>query len=117
MDLRQLRYFVTVAETESIAQAAEALHISQSPLSRQILQLEHELGLKLFERAKQRIHLSPEGKVFLEEARDLLTQATRVRAQAESLASGRSGRLTIGYVDGAMHSGLLAALLQRFLKR
>jgi DNA-binding transcriptional LysR family regulator len=70
-DLRQIRYFVTVAETGNVGRAAELLHISQSPLSRQIMQLEEQLGFALFERAKQRIHLNAEGRAFLAEAGDV----------------------------------------------
>ena len=62
LDLRQLRYFVAVAETEHVGRAAEQLHISQSPLSRQIAQLEKNLGLTLFERSQQRIRLTSDGR-------------------------------------------------------
>jgi len=58
MELQQLKYFVAVAETEHVARAAQRLHISQSPLSRQIRQLEEHLGLQLFERVKQRVRLT-----------------------------------------------------------
>ncbi|MER8379757.1 LysR family transcriptional regulator [Mesorhizobium sp. M0142] len=64
-DLRQLRYFITVAETGNVGRAAELLHISQSPLSRQIMQLEQQLGITLFERARQRVHLNPKAAPFL----------------------------------------------------
>ncbi len=114
MDLRLIRYFVAVAESESIARAAAQLHVSQSPLSRQILQLESVLGLPLFERSKQRLHLTTEGRIFLEEARDLLAHAAQVREHAIGLGRGHSGRLVVGYVDGAMHSGVLALFLRRF---
>jgi DNA-binding transcriptional LysR family regulator len=66
LDLRQLNYFVAVAETENGAHAAARLGISQSPLSRQIMQLEAHLGLALFERSRQRVHLTSEGRLFLQ---------------------------------------------------
>ncbi len=65
LDIRQLHYFVVVAEEEHVGRAAERLHISQSPLSRQIAQLEDKLGLVLFERSQQRIRLTSDGRVFL----------------------------------------------------
>ncbi|MBN9222639.1 MAG: LysR family transcriptional regulator [Mesorhizobium sp.] len=113
-DLRQLRYFVTVAETGNVGRAAELLHISQSPLSRQIMQLEQQLGVTLFERAKQRVHLNAEGRAFLTEARALLASAKRVEAFGRDLASGAAGRLAIGYVEGAVHAGLVADMLGQF---
>ncbi|WP_245437936.1 LysR family transcriptional regulator [Mesorhizobium sp. WSM4312] len=113
-DLRQLRYFITVAETGNVGRAAEILHISQSPLSRQIIQLEEQLGVTLFERAKQRVHLNAEGRAFLTEARALIANARRVEEFGRSLASGAVGRLAIGYVEGAVHAGLVAGMLRQF---
>ncbi|TSE12977.1 LysR family transcriptional regulator [Mesorhizobium intechi] len=113
-DLRQLRYFITVAETGNVGRAAEILHISQSPLSRQIIHLEEQLGVTLFERAKQRVHLNAEGRAFLTEARALIANARRVEEFGRNLASGAVGRLAIGYVEGAVHAGLVAGMLRQF---
>lgn len=114
LDLRQIRYFVAVAEAGNVGRAAEQLHISQSPLSRQIIQLEEQLGVALFERARQRIHLNAEGRAFLAEARALLANAARLEELGRSLGSGATGSLAIGYVEGAVHAGLVAAMLKDF---
>ncbi|MDG4910357.1 LysR substrate-binding domain-containing protein [Mesorhizobium sp. WSM4898] len=114
LDLRQIRYFVAVAEAGNVGRAAEQLHISQSPLSRQIMQLEEQLGVTLFERSKQRVHLNAEGRAFLAEARALLVNAVRLEELGRKLASGATGSLAIGYVEGAVHAGLIAAMLREF---
>ena len=111
IDLRQLRYFVAVAELENVGRAASVLNISQSPLSRQMQSLEAELGLVLFERERKRLRLTAEGRQFLDEARDLLAHAQRVEARSRQLGRGDEGSLAIGYVEGAVHSGLIAKAL------
>ncbi|CAG9166480.1 LysR family transcriptional regulator [Cupriavidus pampae] len=113
LDIRQLHYFVAVAEDEHVGRAAERLHISQSPLSRQIAQLEEKLGLVLFERAQQRIRLTRDGRVFLAEARAFLTHASRLESLARRLGSGDEGGLCIGYLEYAMHSGVLPNALRQ----
>jgi DNA-binding transcriptional LysR family regulator len=112
LDIRQLQYFVAVAEEEHVGRAAERLHISQSPLSRQIAQLEERLGLTLFERSQQRIRLTADGRTFLAETRALLTHATRLESLARRLGRGDEGGLCIGYLENAMHSGVLSDALR-----
>lgn len=112
LDIRQLNYFVAVAEEEHVGRAAERLHISQSPLSRQIAQLEERLGLMLFERSQQRIRLTADGKTFLAETRAFLTHGQRLESLGRRLGRGDEGGLCIGYVENAMHSGVLPAALR-----
>jgi DNA-binding transcriptional LysR family regulator len=112
LDIRQLHYFVAVAEDEHVGRAAERLHISQSPLSRQIAQLEEKLGLTLFERSQQRIRLTTDGRTFLEETKAFLTHANRLESLARRLGRGDEGGLCIGYLENAMHSGVLPTALR-----
>ena len=107
IDLRQLRYFVAVAEEEHVGRAAERLHISQSPLSRQIAQLEESLGLNLFERTQQRLRLTVDGRTFLAETKALLTHAKRLESLGKRLGRGEEGGLCIGYIENAMHTSVL----------
>ena len=112
IDLRQLRYFVAVAEEEHVGRAAELLLISQSPLSRQIAKLEKQLGLRLFDRAQQRIRLTSDGAIFLAEARAVIRHAGRLENLGRRLGRGEEGGLCIGYVADAMHTGLLPRALR-----
>lgn len=113
IDLRLLRYFVTVAETGSIAKAADILHISQSPLSRQIIQFEARLGLQLFERSGKRLALSRDGQAFLSQAAGLLASASDLERFAYDLTQGTAGQLRIGYVGGAIDAGILNGIIAR----
>lgn len=112
IDLRQLSYFEVVAEEEHVGRAAERLHISQSPLSRQIAQLEERLGLTLFERSQQRIRLTRDGQTFLAETKALLTHANRLESLGKRLGRGDEGGLCIGYIENAMHAGVLPNALR-----
>ena len=112
IDIRQLRYFVAVAEEEHVGRAAERLHISQSPLSRQIAQLEEFLGLNLFERSQQRIRLTVDGRTFLAETKALLTHAKRLESLGKRLGRGEEGGLCIGYIENAMHTSVLPDALK-----
>ncbi|HWI55614.1 MAG TPA: LysR family transcriptional regulator, partial [Bacillota bacterium] len=97
MELRHLRYFVATAETENVSRAALKLHVSQPALSRQIRDLEEELGLALFERSAKSVRLSEAGRAFLPEARAVLQRAETAVTAARALAAGGHGELHVGY--------------------
>ncbi len=117
MEFRHLRYFVAVAEEGHVGRAAERLHMAQSPLSRQILQLEERIGVSLFEHAKKRVRLTEAGRRFLDEARRMLSDAESAVARTRRLAAGECGPLAVGFVDGAVHSGFLPTALRRLQVR
>jgi DNA-binding transcriptional LysR family regulator len=96
MEVRQLRYFVTVARTRHFGRAAEQLHIAQSPLSQAIRQLESHLGTPLFERTTRRVDLTPAGEALLPEAVRILESVGAAREQVSRVAAGDLGRLRIG---------------------
>ncbi len=107
----QLRYFVAVAERLHFGRAAEALHISQPPLSRAIRALEERLGVALFARSRRRVELTPEGARFVDEARRITGQLERAVLELRRMASGEQGRLRIGFVSLADY-GVLPGLLK-----
>lgn len=100
MEIRQLRYFVAVAEAGHFGQAAEQLHIAQGAVSKQIAGLERELGLTLFDRSRRRIGLTPDGEAFLPHARRALRGVERAARAAADLAAGRAGVLRLGSQPG-----------------
>lgn len=112
LDLRELSYFVVVAEEEHVGHAADILGISQSPLSRQIAKLESRLGLRLFDRAQKRISLTSDGRVFLAEAKAVLRHADRLENLGRRLGRGEEGGLCIGYVADAMSTDVLPRALR-----
>ncbi|TPG50591.1 LysR family transcriptional regulator [Rhodanobacter glycinis] len=112
-DFRQLRYFVAVAEELSFTRAALRLHLSQPPLSQQIQSLEQDLGVRLLERTKRHVALTEPGRVFLEQARQILTKADEARSQVTAAAAGYSGQLRLAYtVSVSFHPALPQALLR-----
>jgi len=97
MELRHLKYFVAVAEEQNVTRAAARLHVSQPPLSRQIRDLEDELGVPLFERGAKSIRLTEAGRLFLTEARAVLERADQAAAAVKNLGSGLTGELNVGF--------------------
>jgi DNA-binding transcriptional LysR family regulator len=110
MELRHLRYFLAVAEELHFGRAAERLGIEQPPLSRQIQNLEADLGARLFDRTKRRVGLTAQGRFLKVEAARLLEQADLVRNNIRLLEEGTSGTVRLGYVGAAMYSLLPAVL-------
>jgi DNA-binding transcriptional LysR family regulator len=96
VELRHLRYFVATAEVGTVSGAAARLHLTQPGLSRQLRQLERDLGVALFDRSGGRLAVSAAGQALLEQARDLLHRADALRVAAAFHAQGRLARLTIG---------------------
>ena len=113
MELRHLRYFVTVAEELHFGRAAARLFIAQPPLSQQIQQLERELGVALFARTSRRVQLTPAGAAFLAEARQILAHLGTAADTAKRAARGETGWLGIGFAASATYD-LLPAVLHDF---
>jgi DNA-binding transcriptional LysR family regulator len=117
MELRHLRYFVAVANGLNFRQAAKRLHISQPPLSRQIHDLENELGTKLFDRSKQKLALTPAGECFLKESREILSHVQRAVQLAQAASRGEAGQLRIAIlppIGGLFLPPAIRAFRQRF---
>jgi len=113
MELRHLRYFVAVAEAENATRASLKLHVSQPALSRQIRDLEGELGFALFERGAQSMRLTGAGRVFLDGARSVLGGADEAVRRARAAASGSGGELHVGYAP-SLTARILAPALRSF---
>ncbi|CAN7544322.1 LysR family transcriptional regulator [Pseudoduganella sp. LjRoot289] len=113
IDLKQLKYFLAVAEEKSFSRAAERLHISQPPLSQQIMKLESELGVRLFARTTRTFELTVAGKALMSEASDLLAKMRMTIDTIRQIDRGEVGRLRVGIVGSAMW-GPIPSLLEEF---
>lgn len=100
MDLKTLKYFVTVAEELNITKAAKILMMSQPPLSNQIKSLEEELKVTLFIRGKRKLTITEEGKFLYRKAKDILNLAEKTTAEIHSMREGLGGTIAIGLVEG-----------------
>ena len=116
MDLRQLRYFVTVAEEGSVTRAAERLHIAQQSLSQQIRSLEAELGAPLFERSSRGVALTDVGAVLLREGRPVLAQTERAVEAARRAARGEGSVLRVGFLSSVANY-MLPPIVRAFRAR
>src|SRR5712675_699913 len=114
MELRHLRYFVAVGEEQHYRRAAKRLRVAQPALSRQIQDLEEELGFKLFERLPRGVRLNAAGKLFLEDARRVLQELSEAALRAGRVASGHSGTLRVGFTENSSWRGVVPDSFRRF---
>ena len=114
MDIRSMQYFLAVAQEGSFTKAAEALHMTQPPLSRQMMELEAELGITLFDRSGKRVTLTEEGRVFRERAQEAVDLVESIRCDMAADAKAVAGeiRIACGETDAVTFIAQAAANLQ-----
>jgi len=117
MELRHLRYFVCVGEEQHYGRAAQRLFVAQPALSRQIQDLERELGFPLFERLPRGVKLNAAGKLFLEDARRILQEVESAKLRAEQVAKGKGGTLRIGIATALSWHGVVVDAFRAFRAR
>jgi len=113
VELRQLRYFLTVAEELHFGRAAEREHIAQPALSQQIRRLEHELGVEVFDRTSRRVQLTEPGRLLVDLARGILDRAEDAVALVRQAGCGKEGRLRLAYANGS-DRGAPAVVVDRY---
>ena len=111
MELRQLRYFVAVAEERHFGRAAKRLHMAQPPLSQHIRQLEDQLGVRLLDRTTRRVDLTVAGRELLERGRKLLTDVETLTADVFRMGAGVAGVLRVGFSGSATY-GLMPGIVR-----
>jgi DNA-binding transcriptional LysR family regulator len=114
MELRHLRYFVTVAEEGHVTRAAERLGMQQPPLSQQIRALERELGTQLFRRKPRGVELTEPGKAFLLDARAILAHIDHAFAATRRTARGEEGRIAVGFTSSAPFHPFVPRVIRAF---
>src|SRR6266581_9234783 len=117
VELRHLRYFVAVAEAENVLRAAtQKLHVSQPAVSRQIRDLEDELGVQLFERKGKSVRLTVAGSVFLKEARAILERTDQAVRNVRDFAQAGETELHVGYAP-TLSGHILSATMRAFQRQ
>jgi LysR family transcriptional activator of glutamate synthase operon len=116
MELRQLHYFVEVAEREHVSEAAQHLHVAQSAISRQIANLEAELGVSLFEREGRNVKLTPIGKIFLKHTRTAIKAIDYAKRQVDEYLDPEKGSIKIGFPT-SLASHLLPTVISAFKEK
>jgi DNA-binding transcriptional LysR family regulator len=114
MELRHLRYFMMVGEEQHYGRASRKLRVAQPALSRQIQNLEEEIGFKLFDRLPRGVKLSAAGTLFLEDARRILEAVSEATARATRVARGQTGTLRVGFPENASWQGVVPDSFRRF---
>lgn len=109
IEIRQLRYAVMTADTQSFSRAAAALNVKQSTLSRRVMLLEDRLGVKLFERTTRGAEPTENGRVFIEQARRIVTDIDNLQTTARNVSYGLQGRIAVGYCSSLMSGNLKLA--------
>jgi DNA-binding transcriptional LysR family regulator len=117
MELRHLRYFVAVGDEQHYGRAAKQLHVAQPALSRQIQDLEEEIGLKLFDRLPRGVKISTAGKSFLDDARRILQQVNEATLRAKRAAAGQTGTLRVGFVESISWHGVVPDSFRQYRER
>ncbi|AGH94476.1 LysR family transcriptional regulator [Pseudobdellovibrio exovorus] len=110
MDIRDLELFIAVADTLNFRAAADNLNLTQPPLTRAIAKLEHELGVKLFERSTRKVELTPAGMTLLKEAQDIIERIHDLKNSVKEVAKLKRGHLKIGITSAALHSAAIKSI-------
>jgi DNA-binding transcriptional LysR family regulator len=114
MELRQLRYFIAVAEEGHITRAAERLGMQQPPLSRQIKAIEREMDVQLFRRKARGVDLTDAGRAFLDDARAMLSHLDHALDTAKRAARGEQGQVSVGYTSSPAFHPLVPRVIREF---
>lgn len=116
IDVRQLRYAILTAEKQSFSRAATVLNVRQSTLSRRVAELEHHLGIQLFERSTRGAIPTEHGKAFLAVARRIMTDIDNLRTTARAVSYGEEGRISVGF-SASLTTGNMRATIADFMGR